>query len=434
MTGGPVAARLPLVLVAWEPTTTRSTGSSSGWTAGWPTAARGRVDVLVQYGSSAAPRRPRQPLLGHDELQDAMARAAWWSATAARRRSPRPGATAGCRSASRATRAWASTSTTTSSCSPAGWARPGSSAWPRPRTALRLALDEALGPAGPVRGRLPRPGVGGAPGLGRFADLVGELLPARAPEVRVPVLYIGGLGRSGSTLLERCVGQVDRRRLRRRARAPVGARPARRRAVRVRQPVLRVHVLAACRQERVRRLGQGRRRRRARAQGVRRPDPVRRRLLRAPTTGVRPRAAPLRRPAHPAVRRRARGLRRRGGGRLQQARVDRAGAAAAPGIDLRVVHVVRDSPAVAYSWTKRVPRPEAAPGEYMASWSPLQTAAHWTTANILLDRAAGRHTEPAGALRGLRGRPERDPGQGARVHGAGRHERALAFVDGPGSR
>jgi hypothetical protein len=61
---------------------------------------------------------------------------------------------------------------------------------------------------------------------------------------------------------------------------------------------------------------------------------------------------------------------------------------AAPGIDLKVLHVVRDSPAVAYAWTKEVPRPEAGAGELMASWRPLQTTAHWTTANVLLDRAA----------------------------------------------
>jgi hypothetical protein len=47
---------------------------------------------------------------------------------------------------------------------------------------------------------------------------------------------------------------------------------------------------------------------------------------------------------------------------------------------------------VAYSWTKRIPRPEAGPGEYMATWVPLQTAAHWASENALLDMAARRGT------------------------------------------
>lgn len=50
-------------------------------------------------------------------------------------------------------------------------------------------------------------------------------------------------------------------------------------------------------------------------------------------------------------------------------------------VDLRVLHVVRDSRAVAYSWTKSVPRPEAT-GTYMARFSPLNTALHWDAQNV----------------------------------------------------
>lgn len=58
-------------------------------------------------------------------------------------------------------------------------------------------------------------------------------------------------------------------------------------------------------------------------------------------------------------------------------------------LDLRVLHVVRDSRAVAYSWTKQVRRPEAAGGEdpaaggeeYMARWSPARTSLHWNAQN-----------------------------------------------------
>ena len=53
-------------------------------------------------------------------------------------------------------------------------------------------------------------------------------------------------------------------------------------------------------------------------------------------------------------------------------------------IDLRVLHVVRDSRAVAYSWTKRIRRPEAADdsGEYMATFSPARSALLWNTLNL----------------------------------------------------
>jgi hypothetical protein len=56
-------------------------------------------------------------------------------------------------------------------------------------------------------------------------------------------------------------------------------------------------------------------------------------------------------------------------------------------LDLRVLHVVRDSRGVAYSWTKQVRRPEAVgqaaggAGEFMAQWSPAKAAAHWNTEN-----------------------------------------------------
>ncbi|GAB3999827.1 hypothetical protein GCM10029992_29740 [Glycomyces albus] len=42
----------------------------------------------------------------------------------------------------------------------------------------------------------------------------------------------------------------------------------------------------------------------------------------------------------------------------------------APGIDLRIMHVVRDSRGVAYSWTKQVRRPESPTGDQMTRYSP----------------------------------------------------------------
>jgi hypothetical protein len=57
-----------------------------------------------------------------------------------------------------------------------------------------------------------------------------------------------------------------------------------------------------------------------------------------------------------------------------------------PGVDLRVVHLVRDSRGVAYSTAKRVRRPEVHDREaYMPTASPAGTAVRWTAFNLLLE-------------------------------------------------
>ncbi|MGN6793571.1 MAG: sulfotransferase domain-containing protein [Streptosporangiaceae bacterium] len=67
-------------------------------------------------------------------------------------------------------------------------------------------------------------------------------------------------------------------------------------------------------------------------------------------------------------------------------------------IDLRVIHVVRDSRAVAYSWTTKVARPEAsAPGRvsasgYMTTYSPAKAAGQWNAQNGALQLLARRGT------------------------------------------
>lgn len=56
------------------------------------------------------------------------------------------------------------------------------------------------------------------------------------------------------------------------------------------------------------------------------------------------------------------------------------------GVDLRVVQVVRESRGVAYSWTKRVRRPEVVDREdYMSTAHPLRMGARWTAHNVLFD-------------------------------------------------
>lgn len=52
-------------------------------------------------------------------------------------------------------------------------------------------------------------------------------------------------------------------------------------------------------------------------------------------------------------------------------------------VDLRVVHIVRDSRGVAYSWAKAVERPESPSGDLMTQYSPIASTALWLTGNAL---------------------------------------------------
>jgi len=64
--------------------------------------------------------------------------------------------------------------------------------------------------------------------------------------------------------------------------------------------------------------------------------------------------------------------------------------AADPEVDLRVLHIVRDPRGVAHSWSKQKLRPEVTTGEaYMPQYSPLHAAAQWDTHNALF-AALGR--------------------------------------------
>lgn len=58
-------------------------------------------------------------------------------------------------------------------------------------------------------------------------------------------------------------------------------------------------------------------------------------------------------------------------------------------LDLRVVHLVRDSRAVAYSWSTKVARPE---GGDMTTYPAASAAAHWTAQNGALQLLARRGT------------------------------------------
>jgi len=53
-----------------------------------------------------------------------------------------------------------------------------------------------------------------------------------------------------------------------------------------------------------------------------------------------------------------------------------------PGVAIRTCLLVRDSRGVAYSWTRRKPRPEIADGEaYMDNYSVLRSTAEWVSFN-----------------------------------------------------
>ena len=51
------------------------------------------------------------------------------------------------------------------------------------------------------------------------------------------------------------------------------------------------------------------------------------------------------------------------------------------GVDLRVLHLVRDSRAVAYSWGRQVRRPDTDRESYMTRYSPAVAAAQWNGQN-----------------------------------------------------
>src|SRR5262249_7169617 len=55
-----------------------------------------------------------------------------------------------------------------------------------------------------------------------------------------------------------------------------------------------------------------------------------------------------------------------------------------PGLDLRVVHVVRDSRAVAYSWSRPVKRPETATESWMPTYPAASAAMRWNVQNAAL--------------------------------------------------
>jgi UDP-N-acetylglucosamine transferase subunit ALG13 len=395
---------VPLVLVAVG-TDHHRYDRAVEWVDAWLRTRVDAVDVLIQYGHSQPPTVARgSALLDHADLQEAMARATVIvchggpaTITEARRhgklpicmpRDPERGEHVDNHQQLFARRMGAG----------------GVVHLVETQHDLWQALDDAV--EHPDRFRLDTAGGSAAAsrraGLDRFADLVQEFLPVTPPATvgpGVPVLYLGGLGRSGSTLLERSLGQID-------GLACIGE------SVHLWERGLRDDELCGCGSafsqcsfwQRVGKSAFG---------GWDRVDVDEVLRLKASVDRTRFARKLFAAQEHrdgPGKGEFGRRLRRYGDllTRLYAAVLEVSGAdvvvdaskhastalvlAAAPGIDLKVLHVVRDSPAVAYSWTKQIPRPEAGPGEYMATWSPAQTAVHWSSENWLIDRLASHGT------------------------------------------
>ena len=103
-----------------------------------------------------------------------------------------------------------------------------------------------------------------------------------------------------------------------------------------------------------------------------------------------------------------------------------------PEVDLRVVHMVRDSRAVAYSWSKVVERPEAA-GSQMSTYPAASAALRWNLQNSALQLLSQLGNPPAaGALRGLRPGPGRHAGKIAAFPACPRPDFGFLGTDGPG--
>jgi UDP-N-acetylglucosamine transferase subunit ALG13 len=251
--------------------------------------------------------------------------------------------------------------------------------------AFRALIDDAL--ERPERFRLPPSPESGAEAAARFGRVVEPLLPVSVP--RTPVLYIGGMGRSGTTLLERMLGEVA-------GFTPVGE------VVFLWERGLLADEQCGCGLpfsacpfwEEVGRRAYG---------GWDQVDGREIAELRARVDRQRF----VHRMATPWIARSYQIALKTLGGLLQplyRAMAEVGGGVVVdsskhasyafvmrrvPGVSLRVVHMIRDSHGVAHSLAKRVHRPEVTDRvSYMTSWSPVATSVHWAAHNTLLEALA----------------------------------------------
>jgi len=370
------------------------------WVDGWARQHADEVQVVVQHGESVAPCYAEgHRFLDHEVLQDLMTRASvvvshGGPATIleARRHGHRPLVVArdprhGEHVDDHQQRFVARV------------AAEGMVVQARDEAGLVASLDTALGEPKTIRldtvnGSGPAPDAAAAAAVARVGEQIAAVLAtAGRDRRRVRVLYLGGLGRSGSTLLERTLGQLD---------GVVGIGEA----VHLWERGLAADEPCGCGQPfsrcpfwvEVGRVAYG---------GWSQVDlPA---VLAAKAGVDRTRYAPALAAGAlaPVVAARARRYRALLGrlytavGEVSGARlvVDSSKHASyayllrgVPEVDLEVLHVVRDAPAVAYAWAKETPREPGAAEAMMTRWSPLQTALQWDAQNGLVSALAALGT------------------------------------------
>ena len=269
--------------------------------------------------------------------------------------------------------------------------RRSTSGWRRRRDSTRLESRVTVEVAGPARPAAPR-----------------------AADHRPRVLLVTGFGRSGTTLVNTILGSTPGRLRGRRDPLPVGAGADRAASLRLRPaPSSRARSGARCSRRRSATRstldagGAGGRGRAGDAHAA--PAADARRRASVGDRLIRRLDAPARR-AHGGVPLASR--RSPAPGSSWTRRSPRRSATCSQhldGIDLRVLHVVRDPRAVAYSWTrsKRADRRRGPTRDAAARRRP-QSALQWDLWNGAAERDVARLGPlPAGALRGPRRRPPR---------------------------
>ena len=100
-----------------------------------------------------------------------------------------------------------------------------------------------------------------------------------------------------------------------------------------------------------------------------------------------------------------------------------------PGIELGLVHLVRDSRGVAFSWGKRVVKPEVVDRvAYMPSYGALESSARWAAGNLLFEILERRVPSVRVKYESLVASPHDELSRLLRELGEERDDSALSFV------
>jgi UDP-N-acetylglucosamine transferase subunit ALG13 len=103
------------------------------------------------------------------------------------------------------------------------------------------------------------------------------------------------------------------------------------------------------------------------------------------------------------------------------------------GIDLRLLHLVRDSRGVAHSWTRRIPRPEVTERPaFMPTYRPARAAAEWVLDNMLFHALARRVSRHFLRYEDFVARPRRETEKVLTFLGESFCEETLGFIGSGG--